>query len=90
MLYSTLHHLPPLRFLSVGGCCGIEPWAVATLTLPVRRSKHSAGAHPSFTVINCFQFYILIDALIDFSVVFSLIDREAHSLTYLLVEFLNN
>ncbi len=43
--YSTLLHLPPLRFHCVAGCC-IEPRTVATATLAVRRSKHSARSHP--------------------------------------------
>ncbi len=32
-LYSTLLHLPPLRFNFVRGWRGIEPWTVATLAL---------------------------------------------------------
>ncbi len=41
--FSTLLHLPPLRFNRVGGC-----WdrTVATLALAVRRSNHSTRSHP--------------------------------------------
>jgi|LakMenEpi03Aug12_release.lakeMendotaPanAssembly.Ray.scaffolds.fasta_scaffold6603312_1 hypothetical protein len=34
-VYSTLRHLPPLRFHLVGGCYMIEPRAIATLALTV-------------------------------------------------------
>jgi hypothetical protein len=40
VLYSTLLHLPPLRFHCADGCCGIEPRTVATGALAVRRSNH--------------------------------------------------
>jgi hypothetical protein len=38
--FSTLLHLPPLRF----HC--IEPWTVATTASAVRRSNHSARSRP--------------------------------------------
>jgi hypothetical protein len=45
--FSTLLHLPPLRFHCAGGS-GIEPRTVATLPLIARLSKnsHSAQSHP--------------------------------------------
>ncbi len=42
--YSTLPHLPPLRF-PVSEDAGIEPRTVATLALTARRSIHSARSH---------------------------------------------
>jgi hypothetical protein len=42
----TLLHLPPLRFLCVGGCFESNPGQVATSALAVRRSNHSARSHP--------------------------------------------
>jgi hypothetical protein len=39
--YSTLLHLPPLRFYCAGGC-----WSVATLALAARRSNYSTRSHP--------------------------------------------
>ncbi len=53
VLYSTLLHLPPLRFHCVGGC-----WdetlqrTVATSALAVRRSNHSARSHPCLGFIS--------------------------------------
>jgi hypothetical protein len=43
--YSTLFHLPSLRFHCVEDA-GIEPRTVATTALTVRRSYHSARSHP--------------------------------------------
>ncbi len=43
LLYSTLLHLPPLRFHCVGGC------RVATFALAERSSNHSARSHPHST-----------------------------------------
>jgi hypothetical protein len=43
LLYSTLLHLPPLRFHCIEGCS-----TVATSALTVRRSKHSARSHPEY------------------------------------------
>ncbi len=43
-LYSTLLHLPPLRFHSEDA--GIEPRTVASSALAVRRSNQSAKSHP--------------------------------------------
>jgi hypothetical protein len=42
VLFSILLHLPPLRFHLVGGCYRIEPRAIATLALAVRRFNYSA------------------------------------------------
>ncbi len=51
LLYSTLIHLPPLRFLYAG----IEP-TITTLALAVRRSNHSARSHPrSLNKVNSFR-----------------------------------
>jgi hypothetical protein len=41
-VYSTLLHLPPLRFHCVEGCWGI----VAISALAVRHYNHSAKSHP--------------------------------------------
>ncbi len=43
--YSTLFHLPPLRFHCVEDA-GIEPRTVAITALTVRRSNHPARSHP--------------------------------------------
>ncbi len=43
--YSTLLHLPPLRFHCVGGCWD-RTRTVATTALAVGRSNHSAKSHP--------------------------------------------
>jgi hypothetical protein len=44
--YSTLLHLPPLRFHCVGEDAEIELRTVVTTALAVRRSNHSARSHP--------------------------------------------
>ncbi len=44
VLYSTLLHLPPLRFHCVGGCWD-RTRTVATLALAVRQSNYSARSH---------------------------------------------
>ncbi len=43
--YSTLYHLPPLRF-TVSEYAEFEPRTVATLALAVRPSCHSVRSHP--------------------------------------------
>ncbi len=45
VLYSTLFHLPLLRFHCVGGCWDRRT-KFATSALTVRRSNHSAKSHP--------------------------------------------
>ncbi len=50
VLYSTLLHLPLLRFHAVSEDVGIEPRTVATSALAVRRSKHSATSHPQIYI----------------------------------------
>jgi hypothetical protein len=46
VLYSTLLHLPPLRFHCAGGCWDRKPRTVATSALAVRRSNHSVTSQP--------------------------------------------
>ncbi len=47
--YSTLVHLPLLRFHFVGGCSDLtQPRTVATTALTVRRSNHSARSYCSY------------------------------------------
>jgi hypothetical protein len=57
VLYSTLIHLPPLRF-TVSEDAGIEPRKVAISALAVRRSSHSATSHPQFNYISSTIGYI--------------------------------
>ncbi len=40
--YSTLLHLPPLKFYCVGGCWDGTQDYIATLALTARRTKHSS------------------------------------------------
>ncbi len=56
--YSTLLHLPPLRFYCVGGC-RVEPGTIANLALTARRSNHSARSHPF--VLNVMRLHITTD-----------------------------
>ncbi len=46
VLYSTLLHLPPLRFRCVGGCWDRTAGQLRLTALAVRRSNHSARSHP--------------------------------------------
>jgi hypothetical protein len=48
ILYSTLLHMPPLRFHCGDGCWDRTRRTVATGALAVRRSNHLARSHPQF------------------------------------------
>ncbi len=55
VLYSTLLHLPPLRFHCVGGCYD-RTQDCATSALAARRSNHLARSHPYYIITLVLSF----------------------------------
>jgi hypothetical protein len=58
--YSTLIHLPSLRFYFVSEDAGIETRTVATTALAVRRRNHSARSHPLIMAVLQEVLYMII------------------------------
>ncbi len=50
--YSTMFHLPPLRFHCVGGCWDRTKDSCDYTALTIRSSNHSATSHPRLDLIH--------------------------------------
>jgi hypothetical protein len=65
VLHSKLLHLPPLRFHYGSEDAGIEPRAIATMSVTVRRSNHSARSYPQHGKISpTTQLYLIHSRLV--------------------------